>query len=509
MIATPTTPSAAFRLGEKTGDPLQMYLADIFTVPANLAGLPGLSLPCGLAGGPARRPAAPRPPVRRGDPPPRGRRLPEGHAPPRARPAGRERAQGGIVAPAGSGASAAPGESAGRGTTTSAASRAQERRLPTTNGQSSGRRHGRRARTRRTPARAGTSRSRPGSRATRRGRSSPGACPRCTWARSSRGCWSRPRRRIATLFRRKAIAITIASAGVDPEDREERDEDAEREGERPRARGCPRRGAGSAPSGAATACPVASARPAPAGSGRGLPARAAAPRPRRAGARRARPSTNSPTAVTSTPQTRASSPSSPSSSAADREEELVVLPSVQREGERVAAPRALEPRRPRVDGHRGGLDHRPDPAAGADLDEVERQAVREVHPRPRQAALGDRAGERERRARVELGAKAGQDRGRRGLRPHPGGDELRVLVEARALGEEAHALGRRPEPPRHHDAVSRPGAGAQQEPPRVAEQRDVHDDRRGRASRCRRRGPPRTPPPAPAGRRRASPPSPA
>ena len=51
VIATPTTPAAAFRLGEKTDDPLQMYLADIFTVPANLAGLPGLSLPCGLAGG--------------------------------------------------------------------------------------------------------------------------------------------------------------------------------------------------------------------------------------------------------------------------------------------------------------------------------------------------------------------------------------------------------------------------------------------------------------------------
>jgi len=51
VIATPTTPTPAFRLGEKTADPLQMYLADIFTVPANLAGLPGLSLPCGLAGG--------------------------------------------------------------------------------------------------------------------------------------------------------------------------------------------------------------------------------------------------------------------------------------------------------------------------------------------------------------------------------------------------------------------------------------------------------------------------
>jgi aspartyl-tRNA(Asn)/glutamyl-tRNA(Gln) amidotransferase subunit A len=50
-VATPTTPTPAFRLGEKADDPLQMYLADIFTVPASLAGLPGLSLPCGFSNG--------------------------------------------------------------------------------------------------------------------------------------------------------------------------------------------------------------------------------------------------------------------------------------------------------------------------------------------------------------------------------------------------------------------------------------------------------------------------
>jgi len=46
-IVTPTTPTTAFRLGEKADDPLAMYLADIFTVTASLAGIPGLSLPCG------------------------------------------------------------------------------------------------------------------------------------------------------------------------------------------------------------------------------------------------------------------------------------------------------------------------------------------------------------------------------------------------------------------------------------------------------------------------------
>jgi aspartyl-tRNA(Asn)/glutamyl-tRNA(Gln) amidotransferase subunit A len=47
-IVCPTAPSTAFRIGEKTSDPLQMYLEDIFTVSLNLAGLPGLSLPCGF-----------------------------------------------------------------------------------------------------------------------------------------------------------------------------------------------------------------------------------------------------------------------------------------------------------------------------------------------------------------------------------------------------------------------------------------------------------------------------
>jgi len=48
VIVTPTAPTTAFRIGEKTADPLQMYLSDIFTISMNLAGLPGLSLPCGF-----------------------------------------------------------------------------------------------------------------------------------------------------------------------------------------------------------------------------------------------------------------------------------------------------------------------------------------------------------------------------------------------------------------------------------------------------------------------------
>jgi aspartyl-tRNA(Asn)/glutamyl-tRNA(Gln) amidotransferase subunit A len=48
-IVLPTAPTPAFRIGEKVDDPLQMYLSDIFTIPCNLAGLPGLSLPCGFS----------------------------------------------------------------------------------------------------------------------------------------------------------------------------------------------------------------------------------------------------------------------------------------------------------------------------------------------------------------------------------------------------------------------------------------------------------------------------
>jgi aspartyl-tRNA(Asn)/glutamyl-tRNA(Gln) amidotransferase subunit A len=51
VLATPVAPTPAFRVGEKVDDPLTMYLSDIFTISANLAGIPGLSLPCGVSTG--------------------------------------------------------------------------------------------------------------------------------------------------------------------------------------------------------------------------------------------------------------------------------------------------------------------------------------------------------------------------------------------------------------------------------------------------------------------------
>ncbi len=51
VVLTPTAPTTAFKMGEKTGNPLQMYLNDLYTIPANLAGLPGLSVPCGMVDG--------------------------------------------------------------------------------------------------------------------------------------------------------------------------------------------------------------------------------------------------------------------------------------------------------------------------------------------------------------------------------------------------------------------------------------------------------------------------
>jgi aspartyl-tRNA(Asn)/glutamyl-tRNA(Gln) amidotransferase subunit A len=51
LLLTPTSPTVAFRIGERVDDPLAMYLSDLFTLPVNLAGTPGLSIPCGLSEG--------------------------------------------------------------------------------------------------------------------------------------------------------------------------------------------------------------------------------------------------------------------------------------------------------------------------------------------------------------------------------------------------------------------------------------------------------------------------
>jgi aspartyl-tRNA(Asn)/glutamyl-tRNA(Gln) amidotransferase subunit A len=50
-LVSPVTPTPAFRIGEKTGDPYEMYLNDVFTLPVNIAGLPGISVPCGFVDG--------------------------------------------------------------------------------------------------------------------------------------------------------------------------------------------------------------------------------------------------------------------------------------------------------------------------------------------------------------------------------------------------------------------------------------------------------------------------
>ena len=48
VVLSPTSPTAAFELGAKTSDPIAMYLNDIYSIAANLAGLPGISIPCGF-----------------------------------------------------------------------------------------------------------------------------------------------------------------------------------------------------------------------------------------------------------------------------------------------------------------------------------------------------------------------------------------------------------------------------------------------------------------------------
>jgi aspartyl-tRNA(Asn)/glutamyl-tRNA(Gln) amidotransferase subunit A len=51
VLVTPTSPTVAFEFGARTADPLQMYAADVCTIPVNLAGLPGISVPCGFVDG--------------------------------------------------------------------------------------------------------------------------------------------------------------------------------------------------------------------------------------------------------------------------------------------------------------------------------------------------------------------------------------------------------------------------------------------------------------------------
>ena len=78
VVMAPVAPTTAFKLGEKTDDPLTMYLSDIFTISVNLAGLPGMSMPCGYDDdGPADRTANHRRAIQRGNHFSRRRRLRE------------------------------------------------------------------------------------------------------------------------------------------------------------------------------------------------------------------------------------------------------------------------------------------------------------------------------------------------------------------------------------------------------------------------------------------------
>ena len=62
----PTTPTAAFKVGEKSDDPLAMYLSDIYTISCNLAGMPAMSIPCGFKAAACRSACrSRRPPSRR------------------------------------------------------------------------------------------------------------------------------------------------------------------------------------------------------------------------------------------------------------------------------------------------------------------------------------------------------------------------------------------------------------------------------------------------------------
>nr|MDQ3044935.1 amidase family protein [Chloroflexota bacterium] len=50
-IVAPTSPTVAFPIGARTDDPYQMYLSDVFTIPANMAGIPAIAVPCGMSDG--------------------------------------------------------------------------------------------------------------------------------------------------------------------------------------------------------------------------------------------------------------------------------------------------------------------------------------------------------------------------------------------------------------------------------------------------------------------------